>query len=87
MKSLPEVIQEVERERENQYKKWEDPGPNFEEYEKRPFEEWLILTSLYAQEALSEYGHKPGNAAAREKLLKVANLALWGLQSNSLTTY
>lgn len=85
MKRLPEVVQEVEKERENQYKKWGDPGPNLEEYAKRPFEEWLILTSLYAQEALSEYGHKPGNTAARVKLLKAANCALWGLQSDSQT--
>ncbi len=84
MKPIQEAVQEVEQERQNQFKKW-PPGQNLENYDKRPFEEWLILTFQYAQEALSEYTHKPGNAAAREKLLKAVNLGLWGLQSNSTT--
>lgn len=84
MKDLKEVVAELEAERQNQFTKW-PPGQNLENYAKRSFEVWLILAFQYAQEALVEYTHKPGNAAAREKLLKAVNLGLWGLQSEQTT--
>ena len=84
MKDLKKVLKEIKAERKGQDKKW-PAGPDAKNYDKRPFEEWLILTFQYAQEALAEYTHKPGNAAAREKLLKAVNLGLWGLQSEAKT--
>jgi hypothetical protein len=78
MKDLQTVIAEVEVEREYQRKEWP------EDYNKRPFEEWLICAHTYMQEAMSEYTHKKGNSAARAKLVKVANLVLWGLQSEKV---
>ena len=83
MKKLKRVIKEIKEERKLQRKKW--PAGKSGNYDERPFEEWLILASEYMKEALSEYTHKPGKKAAREKLLKVANLALWGLQSEKST--
>jgi hypothetical protein len=83
MKTLEEVIEEVKRERETQMKKW-PAGPN-QNYAHRPVEEWLLLAEQYLLETRTEYTHKPGFAAAREKLIKVANLVLWGLQSDSKT--
>lgn len=83
MKTLEEVIEEVKQEREAQAKKW-PAGPN-QDYAHRPFEEWMLLVEQYISEARAEYTHKPGKAAAREKLLKVVNLGLWGLQSDSST--
>ncbi|MBI3632986.1 MAG: hypothetical protein HY226_01710 [Candidatus Vogelbacteria bacterium] len=84
MKDLRKVMREIKDERKDQAKKW-PPGPNFKKYDKRPFEEWVLLTHQYLQEAISEYTHKPSKKAAREKMVKVANLALWTLQSDKTT--
>jgi len=81
MKQINEVVGEIEVERQEQFKKWPD------DYSKRPFEAWLLLTNQYVTEALDEYTHKSGNSAARIKLLKAANLALWGLQADSSSDF
>lgn len=78
MKTVDEVVKEIEEHREEQMQKW-PPGPG-RDYAHRPYEEWLLLMEQYLLEARAEYTHTPGREASRKKLLRAVNLGLWGLQ-------